>query len=402
MVQPSTWQAPTQHVDATARWAHDKPKPGSGTRAVGPGHPLTAPRDWGIVPGGFRMHFGIFLEERRRGTTEAEAFQETHDLVDAAEAWGLDGVWLGEIHFNPTRSVQSAPMALASFIAARTRRLRIGMAVLVLPLGHPLRTAEEVATLDQLSGGRFDCGIGRSGSPRAYDALGIPYAESQERFHEAVEVMKLAWAGEPFSYQGKHYRFDRVVVGPRPVQRPHPPLRMAANSDDTFPLAGRLGLPLFVGVRDVDIPELRGLLEAYRAGWREAGHPGAGDVFLRLPVHAALTDREALDEPRENITHFYQRHTELLRSGLGRADTGSAARRQARVDKVAALTYDEILRTRVAFGTAAQLVERLAEVRDALGLSGIVAELNPGGLLPLESMRRTLRILTHEVLPAFR
>src|SRR5213595_180224 len=120
------------------------------------------------------MHFGVFLEERRRGTSEAVAFRETLELADAAEAWGVDGVWLGEIHFNPSRSVQSAPIALASFIAGRTRRVRVGTAVQVLPLGNPLRIAEEVATVDHLSEGRFDFGIGRSGSPRAYDALGEP------------------------------------------------------------------------------------------------------------------------------------------------------------------------------------------------------------------------------------
>src|SRR5438093_6086728 len=96
------------------------------------------------------MHFGIFLEERRPGTSEAAAFQETLDLAEAAEASGLDGVWLGEIHFNPTRSVHSAPMALASYIAARTERVRIGTAVQVLPLGNPLRIAEDVATVDHL------------------------------------------------------------------------------------------------------------------------------------------------------------------------------------------------------------------------------------------------------------
>src|SRR5262249_30225359 len=111
------------------------------------------------------MHFGIFLEERRPGTSEAAAFQETLDLAEAAEASGLDGVWLGEIHFNPARSVSSAPIALASYIAARTRRVRIGTAVQVLPLGNPLRIAEDVATVDHLSRGRFDFGIGRSGSP---------------------------------------------------------------------------------------------------------------------------------------------------------------------------------------------------------------------------------------------
>src|SRR6266705_4629415 len=162
------------------------------------------------------MHFGIFLEERRRGTSEAQAFSETLELADAAEAWGLDGVWLGEIHFNPSRSVQSAPLALASFIAGRTRRVRIGTAVQVLPLGNPLRIAEEVATVDQLSEGRFDFGIGRSGSPRAYDVLGIPYGESQARFLEALEIIREAWKGQPFSYAGNFYRFENVTVSPMP------------------------------------------------------------------------------------------------------------------------------------------------------------------------------------------
>src|SRR5439155_544706 len=83
----------------------------------------------------------VYVEERRRGTSEATAFAEALELAEASEAWGLDGVWLGEIHFNPWRSVQSAPMNLAAFMAARTTRVRIGMAVIVLPLAHPLRIA---------------------------------------------------------------------------------------------------------------------------------------------------------------------------------------------------------------------------------------------------------------------
>jgi len=348
------------------------------------------------------MHFGIFLEEKRRGTGDAETYRETLDLVDAAEAWGLDAVWLGEIHFNGSRSVQSAPMLLASHIAARTVRLRVGTAVQVLPLTNPLRIAEEVATIDHLSHGRFDFGIGRSGSARAYDVLGVPYGESQARFLEALQILREAWKGEPFSHAGKFYRFQNVAVSPRPYQRPHPPLRMAANSIETFPHVGRLGLPIFLGLRDVDIPALRGHLQAYRTAWREAGHPGEPDAYIRIPVYAAPTEREALEEPRENMTYFFQRHLELIRSGMGRADTGSAGRRQAIADQVAGLTYDEILTRRVAFGTAKQLIERLGAIRDDLGLSGIVAELNPGGLLSLDQMRRTLQILTREVMPAFR
>src|SRR5713101_3939010 len=131
------------------------------------------------------MRFGIFIEEARQGSSAEQWFAETFDLIDAAEAWGLDGVWLGEIHFNPVRSVLSSPIALASFIAARTRRVRVGTAIQVLPLGNPLRIAEDVATVDQLSEGRFDFGIGRSGSARSYDVLGVPYGESQARFLES-------------------------------------------------------------------------------------------------------------------------------------------------------------------------------------------------------------------------
>ena len=348
------------------------------------------------------MDFGIFIEELRRGNDAATWYRETLDLVDAAEEWGLDEIWLGEIHFNPVRSVLSSPVALAGYLAARTRRVRIGTAITVLPLTHPLRTAEDIATLDHLTRGRFDFGIGRSGSPRAYDALGIPYGESQARFAETLEILKEAWKGERFSFHGKFFHFENVLVGPRPYQLPHPPMRMAANSPESFAFVGRSGLPLFVGLRDHGIPELRTHLVTYRTAWREAGHPGDGDVCLRLPVYAASTAKAAREEPHENITYFFRRHAELTRSGLGRADTGPEARRQAKVRQLDELSYDEILETRVAFGTAPALVDRLGALRDDLGLTGIVAELNPGGLLPVEPMHRTLRILTHEVIPALR
>src|SRR5216683_7051864 len=184
------------------------------------------------------MEFGLFAEQTRRGASQEEAFHEMFALVDASESWGLDVFWLAEMLMNPARSVLSAPLLVASSIIARTRRLRVGTAVQLLPLNHPLRVAGEVTTLDHLSQGRFDFGVGRSGSPRAYDALGIPYAESQARFEESLRIIVEAWKGEPFGYDGKFYRFEKATVSPRPYQRPHPPIRMAANSQETFPLVG--------------------------------------------------------------------------------------------------------------------------------------------------------------------
>jgi alkanesulfonate monooxygenase SsuD/methylene tetrahydromethanopterin reductase-like flavin-dependent oxidoreductase (luciferase family) len=346
------------------------------------------------------MHFGIFLEESRQGVNHDTALREILELAETAEAWGLDGAWLGEIHFNPARSIMAAPLVMASFIAARTRRMRVGTAVQVLPLGNPLRIAEEVATIDHLSGGRFDFGIGRSGSARTYSVLNIPYGESQARFIEALEMIRQAWKGQTFSYEGKFYRCTNALVAPQPYQRPAPPMRMAANTPETFLVVGRLGLQLFVGVRDLDIAELRLHIASYRQAYREAGHPGRPDVYLRIPVYAAATEQAAFDEPRENIMFFFERQAELMRGGMGRA--GAVEVREARAEHLGAMSYDEILKSRVAFGTAASLIERFGQLRDELGLDGIVVELNPGGLLSLEQSRRSLRILTEEVVPAFR
>ena len=120
------------------------------------------------------MEFGIFHEFwSTRAASQAEAFAQSFAEIAAAEAWGLDAVWLAEIHMNPTRALVTAPLIVASAIAARTTRIKIGTAVQILPLGHPLRLAEETATIDQISGGRLIFGVGRSAFPRAYNAYGI-------------------------------------------------------------------------------------------------------------------------------------------------------------------------------------------------------------------------------------
>jgi alkanesulfonate monooxygenase SsuD/methylene tetrahydromethanopterin reductase-like flavin-dependent oxidoreductase (luciferase family) len=348
------------------------------------------------------MHVGIFVEELRQGVSQAAAFRDAFEIAERAEAWGIDCVWLGEIHFTPTRSVISASLQVASSIATRTRRLRVGTAVQVLPLNHPLRIAEEVATVDHISEGRFEFGIGRSGVVRSYDAYGIAYGESQARFREGLEIIRQAWKGEPFSYEGEFYRVQNATVVPRPYQVPHPPIRMAATSEETFPIAGRLGLPIFVGLRATEISDLQAQLAPYRQAWREAGHPGTPSVYLRIPVYVSTSEEGAREEPRESLMAFFGRQTELARSSVGRAGAGPVDRRRAQVERMAGLSYDDILARKVLVGTPARVIERLTQVREELGLDGIVAEPNPGGRIPAELETRSLRLLAHEVLPAFK
>ena len=348
------------------------------------------------------MHVGVFVEEMRQGASQASAFRDVFELAGRAEAWGVDCVWLGEIHFTPTRSVISASLQVASAIASRTRRLRVGTAVQVLPLNHPLRIAEEVATVDHISEGRFEFGIGRSGVVRTYDVYGVAYGESQARFREALEIIRQAWTGEPFSYEGRFYRIQNATVVPRPYQAPHPPIRMATTSDETFPAAGRLGLPIFIGLRATEIVDLQTQLGPYRQAWREAGHPGEPSVYLRIPVYVSTTDEGAREEPRASVAAFFARQTELARAAVGREGAGPSDHRRMVADRMAALTYDDVLARKVAFGTAPAVVERLTRLREELGLDGIVAELNPGGFIPPELETRSLELLARDVIPALR
>lgn len=346
-------------------------------------------------------HVGLFLEELRDGATHAAFFREFLDTVDAAEAWGLDGVWLGEIHFLPTRSVLSSPLVVAAAVASRTRRMCIGTAVHVIPLRNPLGVAEDVATLDHLSGGRFEFGIGRSGSARSYTLVGVPYEESQGRLMESLAVMREAWKGERFSFHGTYYHVDNAIVGPRPLQQPHPPVRIAALNPASFVRAGELGLHIFVGLRGTDISALRGYIERYHEAWTTAGHDGHGSVYLRIPCYAAPADAEAIEDSRDSITFYFERQADLARAGTG-SGTTTAEERLALAAELATLSHDHILRERVAFGSPPTLVKRLRQLEEDLRLDGIIIEPNSGGRIPLPKMMRSLKLIAEEVAPALR
>ena len=335
--------------------------------------------------------------------SHASALQSAMEEVDLAEEMGLDTVWLGEMHFNPNRSVLSAPIVIASSIATRTKNLRVGMAVQVLPLIHPLRIAEEAATVDQLSEGRFEFGIGRSGNVRAYDIMGIDYGESRERFQEALDIILMAWSGETFSYEGKYNTITNATLSPLPYQQPHPKVRIAASSDDSFARIGRLGHPIFLGLRAMDVEDLKNNLEDYKSEWNAAGHDGdVGDINVRFPMYIAPSEAEAIEEPKESIEAFFNRQRELFEYSLGRAGVSAPESRQRRYEKLRNSTYEDLLQTRVVFGSPEQVIDRIHEFKEILGVSGITAELNPGGFLPKEAVHRSLKLLTEDVMPAFK
>ena len=348
------------------------------------------------------MEFGMFHEfPSLPGRTEGEAFDEAMEQVDAAERLGLDVMWLAELHFEPRRSMLSVPLSIASAIAARTRRIKIGIAVQVLPLCHPLRLAEEVATVDQLSHGRLIFGVGRSGVAQTYEAYGVSYAESRDRFREILDIVERAWTEPSFSYEGTYHRFKDVAVVPKPYQKPTPPIRIAASTPDTFPAIGRRGAPIFASVRHTSWAALAEQIGTYHDAWEAAGHPGRGQVFVSAPTYLAETDAAALAEPRDSIMHFYHEQANLLEGAARLVDPETAARRMRRVEQLRRVDYDEAVRTNALVGSPEVIAEKLRALQAEIGLSGILAELNCGGLIPHQQVIKAMQLLCEAVKPRF-
>jgi alkanesulfonate monooxygenase SsuD/methylene tetrahydromethanopterin reductase-like flavin-dependent oxidoreductase (luciferase family) len=328
------------------------------------------------------MEFGIFHEFlSAKSQSQAEVFRNSFAQIEAADGWGLDVVWLAEIHMNPTRSLLSAPLTVASAIAARTSRIKIGTAVQILPLGHPLRLAEETATIDQISGGRLIFGVGRSAFPRAYNAYGISYEESPQRFAECLEIIKKAWTQESASHRGRWHSFENFTLVPRPVQLPHPEIRIAASQHDTYAAIGSLGYPLFSAVRASPLSELVHHTQAYREAWRVAGHAGEPRAYLQVPIYVAATEEAALADAEAGMMRFSTYRPDLIRGPMN---------------------YETVLREKGIAGTPAMVTERLKELRDEAQLAGVSAEINPGSMLSHEQVMSSLKLYIEEVMPHFK
>jgi alkanesulfonate monooxygenase SsuD/methylene tetrahydromethanopterin reductase-like flavin-dependent oxidoreductase (luciferase family) len=321
------------------------------------------------------------------------------EQVDGAERWGLDVMWLAEIHFAPERTHLSSPLAIASAIAARTERMKIGIAVQVLPLCHPLRLAEEAATVDQVSRGRLIFGVGRSGVVSTYDAYQVPYDESRGRFTEILDIVKEAWSHPRFSYDGKYHSFKDIACTPHPYQNKLPEIRVAASTPDTFPALGGLGYPVFASTRHATWSDVGPQVASYQDGWKAAGREGRGQAFVAGPIYIAETDARAREEARESVEYFYKLQYELI------AESARRSGRQNFIDRaehLRTLTYADVLRDNVIVGSSETVAARLKSLQERIGFDGILAELNCGGLIPHDRVMNALRLLCEEVKPRFR
>src|SRR3984957_19322336 len=257
-------------------------------------------------PRGRKMRFGLFGGARaaRGGPSgDSHGYTEHIDYVCAAERLGFHSVFIVEHHFTGHAQV-SASLALLSYLAARTKRIRLGTAVVVLPWHNPVLIAEQAATLALLSSGRLDFGVGKGYRDYEFAGFCIPQSEATERFDEAMEVIRKAWSSKGrFSHHGKRWHYENVVVEPAPVQQPHPPFWLGAGSEDSIRRGARDGYNLLldqIGSTDLTIARVRAFREECQATGR-AYDPAMVGATRGLQIVRTAAERETALEIRYNV-----------------------------------------------------------------------------------------------------
>jgi len=252
------------------------------------------------------MKFGVlqFFSWPGRRVPLQTVYERAFQRIDTMERTGYDAVWLAEHHFS-TYSVCPSIHMMGTHIAARTERLRIGMAVTLAPFYHPLRLAEEVALLDVLSGGRVNRGAGRGFDPTEYRTFGVKPEDSYPRFRETVDVVLTAWQNERLTYHGDFFDFDDVEVLPKPVQKPHPPVWLASSSPDAVTWSAQHGYSILMDPHSshADIATKRSL---YQNELEAAGHTMAGrEIPIARNIALGKTEREAEEIARNGAKFMF-------------------------------------------------------------------------------------------------
>ncbi len=306
-------------------------------------------------------------------------------LAAQAEAWGFASLWLNEEHFQTPAAGDGrlcfSPVILATAIAARTTRIRVGFSVLLLPLHHPLRLAEEIATLDVLSGGRVDFGISRGGNGRYFAAYGLDPEQRTAQFRDTLAFILRCWTDDTVTVGDGD---ERYAVQPKPIQRPHPPVYIGGYSDDSIQWAAQTGHSLILhGIQSV--ASLRRCLDIFHAAGGDVGQVPTGRF-----VYVGESDEVARREAWPTVVALT---TRLKRIGISRSGLVMAAED---------LEPERFFREMAIIGGPETVTARIGELRDTLGVRYL--NLLPAffGYLPEALLEHSLALFSEAVMPQFR
>jgi alkanesulfonate monooxygenase SsuD/methylene tetrahydromethanopterin reductase-like flavin-dependent oxidoreductase (luciferase family) len=329
------------------------------------------------------MKFGLWYDFRnppRWRRPYEELYRESLEQIAWAERAGFESVWLSEHHVTDDGYMPAIFPMLAA-IAVRTSTLRIGSAILLAPLQHPIRFAEDAAVVDQLSGGRLELGLGLGYRIAEFETLGVPRGERPSRMEELVGAARLAWSGERFTFEGRHWRFRDVQVTPPPRQPDGPPLWLAGSVPAAARRAGRLGCHFMP-----DAGVAPAVVELYERTLADHGHPASSRrVAINPSIHVCEDPQQGWDAVKEHYLYSYNGYRRWYAEG---GDSTAPT-----LDDPDALPRDRYL-----VGTPDDVVAAIQALRAQVPFDRLFFWARPPGL-SLEESYRSLELFARDVMP---
>lgn len=344
------------------------------------------------------MRFSLSIPQLRR-PGDPDPYREGYELARIAEEEGFYSATIGHHHFMPGN--MSDPLTFLAALAARTSTLRLATGIFQLAIHNPVRVAEQVATVDQISGGRIGLGVGLGWWPLEYQVHGSVFRERGARMEEALQILKHVWTHEQTSWEGRFWSFPELTVHPRPVQQPHPPLQVAGVADAAVERAARLGDEWLCGPVQ-SIARAKSCLEIYRKVCAEQDR--SAPWILRRFAWIG-TDRREIEE------RILPRYVEGLLDHW-RESTEEPEEREliARIDGGEDVSADEIARDRILWGAPEDMIRQIERYRGETGCdhvhaafgAGLPARTEDSTLGDFERQAEMIRLFGREVIPAFR
>jgi alkanesulfonate monooxygenase SsuD/methylene tetrahydromethanopterin reductase-like flavin-dependent oxidoreductase (luciferase family) len=359
-----------------------------------------------------KTKWGVFsLSQFPDQSRRVEAFDDDLRFFELGEQLGYDKAWIAE-HLFSTYGVVTSTQVYASAIAQRTKKMRIGMAVVVLPFNHPLRTASDFALIDVLSHGRLDFGVGRAYQPHEFTGLGVPMDKSREMFNEGLEIVLKAWTEEKITHKGKFWTIpEPVEVLPKPVQKPYPPVYQATISPESFDQAARLGTNLqfaspftYRTYREAWMDELERHCQRYEKLCAELGRdPKKAERMILLPFFVHEDKQRAKEIYAPHVEWFYDKVTS---NQLANASQGGVVKgyeltmsEGRRTREMGYLSFDKLHQHGAAIADdPAGCIEKLREMKRRFGITEFALWFNIGGIAP-EHVERSMRLAAEKVFP---
>ena len=358
------------------------------------------------------MKWGTFsLSQMPDLDTVPETFRTDFEQFALAEELGFDTIWIAE-HLFSSYGVVTSTQVLAAAIARMTKRIKIGMAVVILPFNHPLRTASDFALVDILSEGRLLFGAGRAYQPHEFAGLGVPMEKSRQMYEEALDIIIKAWTEQTMQHRGQFWTMPHPVeVLPKPLQTPHPPIYQACISPESFQTAARRGFALQLAspftyrtYREVWLDRLEENVRAYETECEKQGHdPKAAERMILLPFFVHESSSEAQRIFRERVEWFYAKVTSNQGAVPGQPEvikgyelTMSEKRKTV---EGGYLNFDKLYEHGAAIADdPATGADKLNELRERLGITEFVLWTNIGGM-PAADSKAAMRLIMEQVAP---